>query len=116
MAIQEKARRERIGSASFWSPDELETLALHYPLHGPDWRGWASRLPGRTKSAIAQRAYADGLTSRKKRFTRSEDALLLRMRASGASISRCARRLGVTPYQAKYWLQKLESIYREGVA
>lgn len=51
-------RGGNLGSARnpAWTEEETEALRRHYPEHGPAWEGWAELLPGRSRSAIVQRA------------------------------------------------------------
>lgn len=39
-----------------WTGDEDRVLAENYPLHGSDWDGWETVLPGRSAQAIRTRA------------------------------------------------------------
>ena len=49
------------GRGLSWTPEEDEAVRMHYPLHGPNWDGWAALLPGRTPKAVTQRASVLGV-------------------------------------------------------
>jgi hypothetical protein len=57
-----------------WAPEEDEALRRLYPTHASGWAGWPDILPGRTPTAISNRAGTLGLCTRRRvPWTEGED-------------------------------------------
>ena len=50
-----------MGTSNPWTTDELYILRAYYPTHGSVWDKWAELLPGRSSSAISNRACLEKL-------------------------------------------------------
>lgn len=50
-----------MGTSNPWTTDELYILRAYYPMHGSVWDEWAELLPGRSASAISNRACLEKL-------------------------------------------------------
>lgn len=65
-----------------WTPEEDEAIRKSFPVYGADWVGWATLLPGRTRSAIKVRAArlcvrTNERSNPRRNWTVDEDAVLM---------------------------------------
>jgi hypothetical protein len=89
-----------------WQPDEDRRLRAGY-AQGLTCAAIAADLPGRTAGAVAARARKLGLASYARRWTRQEDAQLLRLGEYGTSLEQAAGILVRTPQALRVRARRL---------
>jgi hypothetical protein len=89
-----------------WQPDEDRRLRAGY-AQGLICAAIAADLPGRTAGAVAARARKLGLASYARRWTRQEDAQLLRLGEYGTSLEQAAGILVRTPQALRVRARRL---------
>jgi hypothetical protein len=89
-----------------WQPDEDRRLRAGY-AQGLTCAAIAGDLPGRTAGAVAARARRLGLASYARRWTRQEDAQLLRLAEHGTSLEQAASILVRTPQALRVRARRL---------
>jgi hypothetical protein len=89
-----------------WQPDEDHRLRAGY-AQGLTCAAIAARLPGRTAGAVAARARKLGLASYARRWTRQEEAQLLRLAEHGTSLEHAAYILVRTPQALRIRARRL---------
>jgi hypothetical protein len=89
-----------------WQPDEDRRLRIGY-AQGLTCAAIAARLRGRTAPAVAARARKLGLASYARRWTRQEEAQLLRLAEHGSSLEQAACILVRTPQALRVRARRL---------
>jgi hypothetical protein len=100
LGLAQPPRRRR------WQPDEDRRLRAGY-AQGLTCAAIAAHLPGRTAGAVAARARKLGLASYARRWTRQEEAQLLRLGEHGTSLEHAAGILVRTPQALRVRARRL---------
>jgi hypothetical protein len=90
-----------------WQPDEDRRLCAGY-AQGLTCAAIAAHLPGRTAQAVAARARKLGLASYARRWTRQEEAQLLRLAEHGTCLEQAAGILVRTPQALRVRARRLD--------